>query len=159
MTDNKQDIEVLLATEEDIPAILDIALRFWKESPTYSLRPLNLDKVKRHFKSLIKGDDGIVLKAIDKDGNVLGGFCGGLIEEWQADSLMAFDYGIFVNPDKRGGASASLLINAFLFWAKASGATYVQCGTATQINTERTIKFYEKMGFNVVGSFLERELQ
>lgn len=156
--DVSQGITILLATNEDIPTILEIALSFWKESPTYSLRPINLDKVKRHLEFLIRDKTGIVLKAVNTEGKILGGFLGGIVEEWQADSLMAFDYGFFVSPNNRGSKCAPLLINAFLYWAKSSGATYVQCGTATQIHTERTIKFYEKMGFSLSGSFLEREL-
>ena len=83
---------------------------------------------------------------------------GGLQEEWQSDSLMAFDYCLFVKPEYRGGRAAYMLIKAFTEWAKAQGATWIQCGTATKIQTEKTINFYKKMGFEHTGSFLEMKV-
>ncbi|WP_252152443.1 GNAT family N-acetyltransferase [Acinetobacter terrae] len=79
----------------------------------------------------------------------------GLQEEWQADSLMAFDYCLFVRPENRGSRTAYLLIKAFIEWAKEAGANWIQCGTATGLQTEKTVRFYEKMGFTHTGSFLE----
>lgn len=84
--------------------------------------------------------------------------CGGLQEEWQSDSLMAFDYCLFVRAINRGSRTAYLLIKAFIEWAKEQGATWIQCGTATGIDTDKTIRFYEKMGFTHTGSFLEMEV-
>lgn len=79
----------------------------------------------------------------------------GLQEEWQADSLMIFDYCLFVRPENRGSRTAYLLIKAFIEWAKEAGANWIQCGTATGLQTEKTVRFYEKMGFTHTGSFLE----
>lgn len=38
------------------------------------------------------------------------------------------------------------------------GCQWIQCGTATGIETEKTINFYQKMGFQHTGSFLEMQL-
>lgn len=143
----------------DIPELLEIAVGFWNESPTYKQRPVNLNKVKTQLQTLILyPSQGCVLLVLDDDDNILGGFMGGLQEEWQSDSLMAFDYCLFVKPEYRGGRSAYLLIKAFTEWAKAQGATWIQCGTATKIQTEKTINFYKKMGFEHTGSFLEMKV-
>ncbi|MGE8646236.1 GNAT family N-acetyltransferase [Acinetobacter vivianii] len=143
----------------DIPELLEIAVQFWNESPTYQQRPINLDKVKTQLQTLILfPTQGCVLICLDEDNNILGGFMGGLQEEWQSNSLMAFDYCLFVSSNNRGGKSAYLLVKAFIEWAKEQGATWIQCGTATRINTERTISFYKKFGFEHTGSFLEMKL-
>lgn len=143
----------------DIPDLLEIAVSFWNESPTYKQRPINIEKVKTQLQTLILyPSQGCVLLVLDGDDNILGGFMGGLQEEWQSDSLMAFDYCLFVKPEYRGGRSAYLLIKAFTEWAKAQGATWIQCGTATKIQTEKTINFYKKMGFEHTGSFLEMKV-
>jgi len=143
----------------DIPTILTIALTFWEESPNYKLRPINLDKVKTQLQTLILyPTQGCVLACKDEAGNIVGGFMGGLQEEWQADSLMAFDYGLFLKPEHRGSGAAYLILNAFIEWAKAAGANWIQCGTATGINSDKTINFYKKVGFEHTGSFLEMKL-
>ena len=143
----------------DIPELLEIAVQFWNESPTYQQRPINLEKVKTQLQTLILfPTQGCVLICLDEDNNILGGFMGGLQEEWQSDSLMAFDYCLFVSSNNRGSKAAYLLVKAFTEWAKEQGATWIQCGTATRINTERTISFYKKFGFEHTGSFLEMKL-
>lgn len=143
----------------DISELLEIAVQFWQESDTYSQRPINLDKVKTQLQTLILyPSQGCVLIVKDEDNNILGGFMGGIQEEWQSDSLMAFDYCLFVKPEKRGSKAAYMLIKAFIEWAKEQGADWIQCGTATRINTERTVSFYKKMGFDHTGSFLEMKL-
>lgn len=143
----------------DIPELLEIAVGFWNESPSYQQRPINLNKVKTQLQTLILyPSQGCVLIVLDDEDNILGGFMGGLQEEWQSDSLMAFDYCLFVKPEYRGGRAAYLLIKSFLEWAKEAGATWIQCGTATQINTDKTISFYKKFGFEHTGSFLEMKL-
>lgn len=140
----------------DIPILLDISLQFWNESPNYRKRPININKVKTQLQTLILyPSQGCVLIVKDEEGKILGGFMGGLIEEWQSDSLMAFDYCLFVRPEHRGSRVAYMLIKAFIEWAKEQGANYIQCGTATGIDTEKTINFYTKMGFSHTGSFLE----
>ena len=143
----------------DIPELLEIAVGFWNESPTYKQRTVNLKKVKTQLQTLILyPSQGCVLLVLDDDDNILGGFMGGLQEESQSDSLMAIDYCLFVKPEYRGGRSAYLLIKVFTEWAKEQGATWIQCGTATKIQTEKTINFYKKMGFEHTGSFLEMKV-
>lgn len=144
----------------DIPELLKLASTFWQESETYSQRPMDLDIVKTHLQALIcYPSQGCVLVVKDETGTILGGFVGGLTREWfSATSLMAFDYCIFVSSNNRGSKVAYLLVKAFIEWAKEAGATVIQCGTATKINTERTISFYKKFGFEHTGSFLEMKL-
>lgn len=149
---------VKLARETDLPTILEIAQKFWEESPSYQQRPINIQKVERHLKGLIMNPHGCLFICLDDQDNIVGGFAGAIVEEWQADSFMAFDYCLFVKPEHRGSKAAYLLINAFLYWAKTNGATWVQCGTATLIDTEKTINFYKRMGFEHTGSFLERKI-
>lgn len=144
----------------DIPELLEIAVQFWNESPTYSQRPMDTATVKTHLQTLIiYPSQGCVLVCRDETGKILGGFVGGLTREWfSATSLMAFDYCIFVSSINRGSKAAYMLVNAFIEWAKEQGATWIQCGTATKINTEKTISFYKKFGFEHTGSFLELKL-
>lgn len=142
----------------DIPELLEIAVQFWNESDTYKQRPININKVKTQLQTLILYPSQGCVLIVKHDNQILGGFMGGLQEEWQSDSLMAFDYCLFVKPENRGSRTAYLLIKAFIEWAKEQGCTWVQCGTATKINTEQTIKFYQKMGFEHTGSFLEMPL-
>ncbi|MGR3979032.1 GNAT family N-acetyltransferase [Acinetobacter sp. 1207_04] len=144
----------------DVPTLLELASTFWQESETYSQRPMDIETVKTHLQYLIcYPSQGCVLVCKDESGTILGGFVGGITKEWfSSTSLMAFDYCLFVSSNNRGGKSAYLLVKAFIEWAKEAGATVIQCGTATKIDTDKTINFYKKMGFEHTGSFLEMKL-
>lgn len=37
----------------DIPALLEVALQFWNESPNYKQRPININKVKTQLQTLV----------------------------------------------------------------------------------------------------------
>lgn len=142
------------ATLEDLDTITPICYQFWQESPNYSQRPMDIYKVRKHFAALIDGAGCLFLVSKD-DGTIVGGFAGGIVTEWQSNSRMAHDWCMFVLPEYRGSRAAVLLLDAFLFWAKSMGANWVQCGTATGIDCERTVKFYEHFGFTKTGTFLE----
>lgn len=140
----------------DIPELLEIAVKFWNESPTYSQRPMDINKVKLHLQSLVCfPSTGCLLVCKDEEGKIVGGFAGGIIAEWFGNSIMTFDYCLFVRQESRGSRAAYLLIKEFIAWSKEMGANIIQCGTATKIETEKTINFYKKMGFEHTGSFLE----
>lgn len=143
----------------EIPELLEIAVQFWNESPTYKQRPLDINKVRAHLQSLILyPSTGCLFVCKDEHGQILGGFAGGIQAEWFGHSVMSFDYCLFVRPESRGSRAAYLLIKQFIAWSQEQGADWIQCGTATKINTDRTIKFYEKMGFIHTGSFLEMKV-
>lgn len=98
---------VKMATEADLDQALEIAQQFWNESEHYKKRNFNPVKVRQHLTNLIHDQYGYFAICFDKDNNIIGGYCGSITPEWQSDSLMAFDWCIFVNPQYRGGRAIS----------------------------------------------------
>lgn len=150
--------KVLPASLNDIEELLSIAENFWKESPTYKKKSFNIQKVECHLMECIESYTGCLFKCVDDDNNILGGFVGFAQPDWMSDEFIAYDSCLFVRPEYRGTRCAYLLVTAFKYWAKSIGCTYIQCGTNTMINADRTIKFYKKLGFSHLGSFLEMDL-
>lgn len=146
------------ATLADIPDLLEFGQRLVTESPTFAQRGFDSVKAAAHFKNLIAGPAAGVVFVVEIEGGIVGGFAGGIAEDWQSHHKLAFDYVLYVLPDCRKTGAGALLIEAFIHWAKAMGAGRIQCGTATGINAQGTVKLYESMGFELVGHFLEMEL-
>lgn len=149
-------MELRVATLQDIPAMVAIGEKFIKESPTYSQRGYIPERAAAHFQAIINGA-GVIFLA-EENGQIIGGFVGGIITDWQSNHKMAFDYVMYVEPNNRGFGVARELADCFILWAKAMGADCIQCGTGTKVNTEHTVNLYKSLGFQQVGVFLELEI-
>lgn len=86
-----------------------------------------------------------------RNGEVMGGFYGHVRRTFFCDELLAHDMGWWVLRGKRGSAAAVVLLADFERWAAGQGARKVMVGQSTEINIERTTKFYEHCGFRVIG--------
>lgn len=73
-------------------------------------------------------------------------------------TLSAVDILFYVKPEYRGTRVAIKLVKAWESWAIEQKCTEVALGTSSGINTARTVRFYERMGFSLVGQQLTKEL-
>lgn len=143
------------ATVDDIETIVEIGKVMHGES-SYSDLPFDCEKVHFLMAGLINGH-GVVFVA-EKGGNIIGGFAGGISEFWFCNSLHAFDYGLFILPEHRGGSAAIRLLSAFEHWAKAMGAVWCDIGITTGVHTEKTAGMYEKLGYHQSGVLFRKEV-
>lgn len=146
------------AQVSDIPDLVEFGQLLIKESPTYAQRGFDEIKAAAHFHALISGDAAGIVFVVEIDDAIIGGFAGGIADDWQSHHKLAFDYVLYVLPDCRKTGAGALLIDTFVEWAQRMGATRIQCGTATGIDADGTKKLYEHMGFELVGHFLEMEV-
>ncbi|MCM1957917.1 GNAT family N-acetyltransferase [Acinetobacter modestus] len=149
-------MKIRVASNNDIPILIKMGSAFIHESPTFKQRGFDPDKAARHFKWLLDGN-GVIFLAVH-DGQIVGGFVGGITTDWQSDHKLAFDYVMYVMPKFRSSGVAKLLVETFIRWAKEMGADRINCGTATMVNTKHCIDLYSSLGFSVVGAFLEMEI-
>lgn len=63
---------------------------------------------------------------------------------------------LFVRPDKRGTRAAALLVQELIAWSTRLGAREITGGNTNGLHTERTIRLFEKHGFERVGVFVRR---
>lgn len=141
------------ATHDDIDVLTDLGEQMHVES-RFAKLPLDRAKVRALFAHLIESPDGLLVVA-EKDGDVIGGFAGYIVEHYFARTKVASDFGLFISPDFRGGMSAPRLLKAYIDWAKENGAVMIQAGITTGVHVEESTRLYERLGFAPAGQLFE----
>lgn len=142
------------ATLDDLPAILELGGRMHLESRFKAL-PFDLGKVAGIFERLISGA-GIVMLA-EVDGRIVGGIAGIVLEHWFSTTKVAQDFGLFIEPEHRGGMLAVRLLRKYEAWAFEQGAHAVEMGINTGVHVEQTAKLLELMGMRQVAVLHAKE--
>lgn len=146
---------IRVATEADIPALVDLGLEMHKESNFASLT-FDVEKTKEYVKNLL--GYGIVFCS-EANGTVTGFIAGFLYQPYFSYDWMASDIGLFIKKDARGGMAAPKLIDAFTKWAQEKGAKQIRPGISVGGNIEGVGRLYERMGYSIVGSVFMKEIQ
>ncbi|HFZ1111755.1 TPA: N-acetyltransferase family protein [Citrobacter koseri] len=145
------------ATVGDIPALIELGTRMYLESRYSQNSPFDADKCAELARSLINNPAGCVLVA-EKDNQVIGWLGGGIAEQWFSRQLMAFEYGLFIAPEYRGGSAGPRLARAFIGWAKDHGAALINMGITTGVHEERTGELYSRLGLHRSGLLYSMEV-
>ena len=142
---------------EDIDEIIEMGARMHEES-AYAFLPFDRDKV-RHLITTYADNPDTRCGLVAEESNTLVGMFGGYLTNYFfCNEKLACDILLFVDQKYRGSSAAVRLIRAFRDWAAVRGAREVCLGVSTDINTERTGKFYERMGFTCVGGIYKQRL-
>lgn len=149
-------MKIRVATLSDIPTLVQFGESFVSESPNYKNRGYDVHHAANHFSNLINGT-GVIFVA-EYESQVIGGFAGGIVNDWFSNQKMAFDYVLYIKPEFRKSHVAFELISAFITWSKLMGANRIQCGTATGVETKACVRLYKKFGFIETGTFLDLEI-
>ena len=145
------------ATAGDIPALIELGARMYIESRYSQNSPFDEEKWAELARSVIASPAGCVLVA-EKEGVVIGWMAGGVAEQWFSHQLMAFEYGLFVAPEHRGGTAGPRLAKAFITWAKEHGAALINMGITTGVHEERTGEMYSRLGLKRSGLLYSMEV-
>ncbi|MEG9299949.1 GNAT family N-acetyltransferase [Klebsiella pneumoniae] len=145
------------ATTGDIPALIELGTRMYLESRYSQNSPFDADKCAELAQSLIYSPSGCVLVA-EKTGRLLAGWAGGIAEQFFSRQLMAFEYGLFVAPEHRGGSAGPRLARAFIDWSKEHGAAVINMGITTGVHAERTGELYSRLGLQQTGLLYSMEV-
>lgn len=145
------------ATAGDIPALIELGTRMYLESRYSQNSPFDADKCAELARSLINSPAGCVLVA-EKDDQVIGWLGGGIAEQWFSRQLMAFEYGLFIAPEYRGGSAGPRLARAFIGWAKDHGAALINMGITTGVHEDRTGELYSRLGLHRSGLLYSMEV-
>lgn len=140
--------------ETDIPEIIHQLLHLRDESPTYAEVIPDIDYVSGSLRTLIQSDAFI---GVIEDG--IGCMFGMLTRQWYSYELNAHELILYVLPEHRGARTAMRLIAGLEDAAKRGGARYLQVGVTTGMQEDRTIKLYERLGYEKFGGGLRKELQ
>jgi len=138
------------AAHLDVPRLMELGAAMHAESryARFALSPL---KVEAGFRAMIDSKNAIVLVDGDPVHSMFVGYASAF---WWGDELESFDVLLYVSPERRGGMSALRLIRGYIAAAQSIGVSDIKIGTSTGIDSERTMRFFERMGFQNMGAGL-----
>lgn len=137
------------ANYEDIPALVDLGAVMHQES-RYRVLPYAPNKVFGLLANMIEKDTGLLVVA-EREGKIIGGFLGLVVEHWFSNSRIATDFALFIHPDHRGGMTAARLLKRFVAWSREQGAELITAGITTGVNADASTRLYQSIGFEPVG--------
>lgn len=143
------DTMIRHARNTDLDTLVYLISRMHDES-RFRVLPYAPERVHDMFSALL-GGFGIILVAEDEHGDIYGLMAGVIGPQWFSDALVAQDLALYVTPERRGGMASARLLDAFVGWARSKGAKMIDVGTGTGIQTERTGRFFERMGGQFCG--------
>lgn len=136
------------ATLFDVPQLVALGRQMHAES-RYADLPFDPGVLATTLSSMLSDQ---FVYVVDRDGELLGGMLGCVVPSWFGPGAMAYDMGLFVAPDRRGGLAAMQLIAAFKAWAAAMDAVEVTCGVTTGVHEAATDKLYRRLDFAPSGT-------
>jgi|TARA_R100000479_G_C6303986_1_gene171394 GNAT superfamily N-acetyltransferase len=145
-------IRAFKSSDKDI--LLGMAKRMHQESE-WSVLPFSDEQAGNIAHKVMGGDYACF---VAEDIQVVGMIVGFVAPHYFTQATIAADLLCYVTPEKRGGTYGFRLIKAFEQWAYEQGASMVTLGITTGINTERTARLYEKLGYKQSGLILRKEL-
>lgn len=149
-------MQVRSAKLPDVPALVALGQEFISEAPNYSSRKFDANALRQNLESVVNGQG--VIFVVEAGTEIVGGIVCLTAKDWFNDDVIAFEQVFYISPTYRTTQASFLLIDAFIAWSKNMGASRIQCGTTTGINTRGCIRLYERFGFTKYGTVLDMEL-
>ncbi len=146
----KNALTIRMADTDDLPSLVRLGREMHQEAPTFNMLDFDEHKLVALFNSPGMVEHGACFIAED-NGEAIGMFCGVVVPHFFGHSLMANDLCLFITKSRRGGTAAYRLIKAFESWALAHGAAALRFGISTNVEPDRTLKLYEKLGYKLEG--------
>lgn len=144
------------ATLDDMPDMLRLGALMHAES-RYASMTFAPEVLAETIAQLIASPYGFAWVAIRK-GRTVGVMLAGVGAQWFSRELTTFEYGVYVEPDCRGGMLGISLIKSYKKWALSVGARIVQGGVTANIEDGAAGKIYERIGFDKIGSLYAMEV-
>ena len=135
------------ATLFDLPKVFKISKELYSKAVNHQkIYAWNDAQTLLSLETLIKDDNSTIL--IDEQKGVLKGFLiAGISMPIAGTNRIANDMAFFVTPEAQGGTTALRLIRRYESWAKSKGATHIELGVSSGVDTERTLSMYSFLGY------------
>lgn len=140
----------------DIDDLLDQAEQFHAES-SYRHIPINVDKLRSFYQTQVTLKTSLLLVAYKGD-QLIGHFVGHIYDFYFSDERSAADLIFYVTPEKRGSRTAVSFVRRYLRWCKANNVLDASLSISTDINAEKTSRFYSKLGFPLAGHLHKKQM-
>lgn len=149
-------MQVRLAVQSELNTILDLCKNLIHESPVFSKQRFNERTTTAFINHQINHDS--VLVVLDEYENIIGAAICATCIDWRTGDRLAIEQGIYVLPEYRNTKAGISLVRGFKEWAVGHEVDRIQIGTMSGIESERVVKLYEHLGFELVGYSLEQEI-
>lgn len=131
------------ATQDDFPWIAECIANLHKESPAYSKFPADWTTVPDTVRAFIEHDDILFVVNPPRSFMVVA-----TDTPWYAPSVThGYELLLYVDPEFRGGMEVVRLVRAMEESCKVNGVDRVHVGASVGLNDERTMKLYERLGY------------
>lgn len=139
------------ATIQDVENI-EPMLHEMHSTTSYSSTHYDKYKVLHSLFKFIEAEQVCVFVA-ESEGELVGLFMGIVDAHWWGDTLTSSDLLLYVPPEHRKKGFAGPLINKYIQWSLNLGvpSESISLGITTDVDVERTSKFYESVGFRKSG--------
>lgn len=134
------------ATLEDVPELVSLGRLMAAESPRWSRIAYSPERVERTLRALIGSPQGAVFIA-RRGGRIIGTILLLAEPNWMSDEVICQELALFTHPEHRGTFAAARLIAVAIEWSRIKGARWIEAGSGTGVNPERTARLYERLGF------------
>lgn len=141
----------------DMPDILGMAHRFHSESPVHGWLQFDFDQVRELITSAIDDPAWLPL-VVYSDGELVGMALMVTLPTFFGLELECVDLTFYVDPGRRGGVAAARMLAAIVSWAGERGARRVSIAPNTGISHDKSVSFFERSGFSLVGAVLTKRL-
>lgn len=142
------------ATHSDISDLLVLGALMHAESPRFSRLRFSRERLENTLLMVMDAPLGFLWVAEHEEG-VIGGLAAIAGPHWCSDDLVANDLALFVDPVHRGGISAVRLVHRYRCWVREIGAVIGQMGVSAGVDTDETVRLYERLGLERCGVILE----
>lgn len=134
------------ASHADIDAMVALVVPYLAES-SWSRMAYNPNKTADFLAELI--DDKAFVVVAERNGNIIGGMVGDVVQPWFSDDIMGIEHILYVHPDHRVGKLPYQLIRAWAEWCKDNGAKQIRpIISSGNLSANR---LYQAIGFKPVG--------
>ena len=139
---------------DDIPPLIKMGKLMRDESPRFRMMDYDEQKCEVLCQALVN-QGGLFIA--ERDGEPVGMVLGAVTPHFFGNDLMASDFVVYIHPDHRGGSLVVRMLKKFEAWAFSLGAKVVSFGVSTEIDAERTIELYKRLGYRVTGAIAVKE--
>jgi len=142
-----------LATEQDFPEMLRLGQDMHNESPRFNVH--RFDRVKSEsFLGAMASNPNCLSLVVESQGELVGMLLGYLASHLFCDALTANEVVVYVSPSHRGSSAAVKMLRYFEDWSIEHGAAEIVLGISTEVDSEKTRAFYQRLGFTPTGHSL-----
>lgn len=142
--------------KSDVKLVVDLIYRLHAES-SFSEALFDKAHCTVNVEQWINHDAYYAQGAFDSNKNIFAVYAGYITQYYFSKDLVAHDFLMYVEPERRGGYTIVRLVKNFESWAKSMGAKEIRPGTSTGIKSEMSKKLYEALGYKFTGhNFMKR---